>query len=43
MVSGGIAGDALQCVDAADPHVQFFGAKLLDRFGISIGYLTFAG
>ena len=43
MVSGGVAGDALQGVDAADPHVELVGAELLDRLGVAVGHLPLLG
>jgi hypothetical protein len=43
VVSCGVAGDALQCEDAADTHVELIGAELLDCFGVAVGHLPFAG
>ena len=42
MVSCRVAGDAFQGVDAADTHVEFLGAELLDGLGITVGHLAFA-
>ncbi len=43
VVSRGVAGDPLQGVDAADPHVEFVGAELFDRFGVAVGHLALLG
>ena len=39
----GVAGDALQGVDAANAHVKLVGAELLDRLRVAVGHLPFAG
>jgi len=43
MVSRGVADDALQRVDAADPHVELLGSELFDGLGVPVGHLSFAG
>src|SRR5207249_4696431 len=40
VVAGGVAGQPLQRVDAAQPHVQLVRAQLLDRFAESVGELA---
>jgi hypothetical protein len=39
VVSGRVAGYSLQRVDAADTHVEFVGAELLDRLGVTVSHL----
>jgi hypothetical protein len=39
-VVGRVVGDALQRVDAAEPHVQFWVAQLVDGAGKPLGDLT---
>jgi hypothetical protein len=43
VVFGGITGDPLEGVDAADAHVELFGSELLDGLGVAVGHLPFAG
>jgi hypothetical protein len=43
MVSYGVAGDALQRVDAADPHVKLLGAELLDCLCVAVSDLPLLG
>ena len=43
MVPGRVAGDVLQCADAADTHVMLRAAKLLQRPGVAAGHLPGAG
>jgi hypothetical protein len=43
MISGGVAGDALQGIDASDAHVELVGAELLDCFGVAVGDLALLG
>jgi hypothetical protein len=42
MIGEGVAGNAVQSVDAADPLVEFVGSELVDGFGMAIGQLTCA-
>jgi hypothetical protein len=43
MVFCGVPGDALQRVDATDPHVELVRAELLDGLRVAVSYLSFAG
>jgi hypothetical protein len=44
VVSGRVAGDTLQGVDAADPHVEpLVRAELLDRLGVAVSDLPLLG
>ncbi len=42
-VGGGVAGDSLQGVDAAEPHVELGVAELVDRAGEPLGDLALLG
>jgi hypothetical protein len=39
VISGGVAGDAFQCVDAADPDIELVRTELLDSLGVKVGRL----
>jgi hypothetical protein len=43
VVFGGIAGDPLEGVDAADAHVELVRAELLDGLGVAVRHLTLLG
>jgi hypothetical protein len=43
VVFGGIAGDPLEGVDAADAHVDLLVAELLDGLGEAVSHLPFSG
>ena len=43
MVFGGIPGDPLEGIDAADAHVELVRAELLDGLGEAVGYLSLLG
>jgi hypothetical protein len=43
VVSRGVAGDALQRVDTADPYIKLLGAELLDGLGVAVGHLSLLG
>ena len=43
VVFGGIPGDPLEGVDAADAHVELVRAELLDGLGVAVGYLPLLG